>query len=374
MISKILIGLAMALIAASSQGAVLGRVTGQSPDCKEATEVFVSQTKSRQLLYQIHVPVNGTFEVKVRPGDYTLRSANRSGCFAEQTVTFKKAQVNVKLELSNQPKPGDRKPAASGFFCPYCAPAWSPYSAFPTSFVGPWWNNFSMMNYPNYSYPCMWGGWGCSGSMYPPGGPIAVGKPNIYLRGPDVKELKVELKEHVLARLIATSPAHMEKGWTVDIKKNEIYADGVKVPYLFYDARADLKSLQSKKGFCGSAPAVLQSMVADLRASHFPSNAIDDFNEYWSYKLPSVQRLCVYPQGEAQLNADIPIEVVGAEFELRRVLYFIVPHMAGQARPPRFLADFVSGPSEIWTREGTPEPKKKKHVAFEWGIAFPFVD
>lgn len=345
----------------------------ESDACSSPTEVFVSETKSKNLLYQIHVPVGSDFEAKLNPGEYTIRAANKDGCLSEQKISLGKKQVELNLTLSNKPSE-DRSPASSGL-CLYCNYNYSPMQMSPY-FVGPWWNNFGNWSYPNFSYPCTWGGWGCGGTSYPPGGPIVMGKPNIYLRGADTKNVSIRLGEKSLAKLIATSPAHMEKGWNVSLKKNQIYNGKVKIPYLFYDARAEVKNLQNKFGFCGAAPAVLDSMMTDLKQAKFPKEALADFEEHWRYKLPPMGRFCVFPQHSKTLQDEVPFDVVGTEVHWNRVLYFIVPYPAGRQRPPKFLEKFVQGPDELWTRRGNDRtPSGSKTItAYEWGVAFPFVD
>lgn len=68
-------------IMASSYGSstfeVKGKVSSKD-NCNKPTQLFVSLGKN--LLYQLEVPVNGTFSLQLIKGDYTFRASNKEAC------------------------------------------------------------------------------------------------------------------------------------------------------------------------------------------------------------------------------------------------------------------------------------------------------
>lgn len=62
---------------ANSTFEVRGKVS-TSDNCNQPTQLFVSLGKN--LLYQLEVPINGTFSLQLNKGDYTFRAANKEAC------------------------------------------------------------------------------------------------------------------------------------------------------------------------------------------------------------------------------------------------------------------------------------------------------
>jgi hypothetical protein len=209
--------------------------------------------------------------------------------------------------------------------------------------------------------------------MYPSGGPIAMGKPNLYITGPNLKDAKIELEKIEEHKLMATAPAHMEKGWTFSLEKNQLLVNGTKYPYLFYDSRAELKRLPNhSKGFCGERSEILEFMKKQLEEFRFPKNAQADFNEHWMVKLPPISQFCVYPQINEQMDKAAPLKMSFTDYKLTRVLFFIVPKLARKDLPKQvYLKELVQRTPAQWKAPALKTTKNKWSI-FEWGVAFPF--
>lgn len=350
-----------------TQAQVVGLVQGPKV-CKSISEVFVSQKK--KLLFQITVPVGGNFEVKLNPGDYEFTAVNEMGCEAKQAFHLKKEQLTVTLSLV----PGKRMPSmysdqAGGGMMGIMSPQRSRELA-----MMPWWSPWAMYQFPMfYNNPCMWNIWGCQSSYYPAGGPIAMGKPNIYIDGPDMENAKIQLDQVEHHKLMATAPAHMEKGWSFNLEKNKIMIEGAEYPYLFYDSRAEFNKLPNvTHGFCGTPTQVLEEMNNQLEKMKFPKRARKDFAEHWIVKLPKLKELCVYPQVNEQMDQAASLKFSFKDYQVTRALFFIVPKLSRKDLPkPAFLKEMVQRTPAAFI---TPEAKhsKAKWKIYEWGVAFPF--
>lgn len=62
--------------------------------CMKSSQLFVS-TAENELLYQLMVPVNGTFALKLKDGNYALLAANRDGCESRK-INFSVAGKEIK--------------------------------------------------------------------------------------------------------------------------------------------------------------------------------------------------------------------------------------------------------------------------------------
>ena len=77
---------------------IKGKVTS-SEGCVQPAQLFVSQAKEK-LLYQVEVPVNGTFSINLIPGKYRLHAANKEGCKATLNLEGKESNTKVTLNLT----------------------------------------------------------------------------------------------------------------------------------------------------------------------------------------------------------------------------------------------------------------------------------
>ena len=89
---------------------VTGRLTA-TKDCtapgivsrRENPQVWVSV--GQILLYQLDVPVGGTYEFHLKPGAYELLASNPRGCLAQSTLTVQAGTELVShLELATPPR------------------------------------------------------------------------------------------------------------------------------------------------------------------------------------------------------------------------------------------------------------------------------
>lgn len=62
---------------ASSQ-VLVGKIQSDQ-GCVQPSQLFVS-TDKKDLLYQVEVPINGSFSFNLKPGDYQFHAANEEGC------------------------------------------------------------------------------------------------------------------------------------------------------------------------------------------------------------------------------------------------------------------------------------------------------
>ncbi len=361
------------ILVSSVKAQVFSRVKA-GPGCEKPAEVFVSQGKA--LLFQIHVPLNGNFEIKLNPGKYEFVAITEDGCEGHRALHFQKKEVRTELKIAKNRREGHkRKPSFAG--SDMAASGQSPVMLGRGphfSSMYPWWYPWSMYMFPASSqYPCVWAVWGCNSRYYPQGGPIVMGKPNIYVEGPDVENAKIELKRVEHHKLMATAPAHMEKGWTFSLTNNKINVEGVQYPYLFYDSRAELNHIPNQTdAFCGDRDEVLAQMNEVLEKMKFPKTARADFSEHWLAKLPRFKEFCIYPQVNEELNKASPLKISLSSYSLSRVLFLIIPKPARRDQPKEaFLREFVKRTPAEWV---APEAKtnKAKWKVYEWGVAFPF--
>ncbi len=386
-----------------AEAQVLGRVVSESEACSKPAEVFVGQ--GRVNLFQIHVPIGSNFEVKLNSGNYQFVAINEEGCIAERSVQLGAKDLEegrtqaysgagpTHLRLQMQPSDlqarlpfANRAPASvmstQGTYNCMAVGLCPPSSLAPPKqyshvlrlpWTGPWWNTYGHLAYSNFSYPCAWGGWGCQSPLYPRGGPIALGKPNIYVEGPDTKNLHISLQENAYHHLMATSPAHMEKGWHFDLKEGRIVMQGGgEVPYLFYDSRGPIDSISNERGICGSKAAVIEEMTKGLVTLGFPARAVQDFREHWQARYPPMET-CVYPVETQIMDKVAPVQA-NRPLEWTRILFVAIP-LEGEGPAPQALKRFLKPPSQKWTprprQPASSESVDNSLQAFEWGIAFP---
>ncbi|MCM0604934.1 MAG: hypothetical protein KA715_02485 [Xanthomonadaceae bacterium] len=93
------------LLLSSSQAdvVVIGTVTGNSFCKDELTQVWFS--KNDTLLYQLEVPLNGTFEIHSLPGSYSIVANSKRGCLIEKKLNLvegKKQTVSLALREPNR--------------------------------------------------------------------------------------------------------------------------------------------------------------------------------------------------------------------------------------------------------------------------------
>lgn len=82
---------------------VIGKVTGNTYCKDELTQVWFS--KDNTLLYQLEVPLNGSFEIHSLPGSYSLVANTKKGCLIEKKLNLvegKKQIVSLALREPNR--------------------------------------------------------------------------------------------------------------------------------------------------------------------------------------------------------------------------------------------------------------------------------
>ncbi|HEX4925359.1 MAG TPA: hypothetical protein VFV50_14790 [Bdellovibrionales bacterium] len=334
--------------------------------CREEAEVFVGREKT--FLFHVQLPSGGNAEFKLKKGQYDVRALTKSNCAATATVDFDGKQTVLEVKLD---KRKDRLPAqtdsAAAVGTSMFAGVRGNFGMWPM----PWWYPYYYPYYANIGYPCAWSYYGCMGPQYPSGGPIVMGKPNIYISGPAAR-LKVNLKS--FKGLMASAPAHMEKGWSVDVKPEGLSHNGAIYRYLYYDLRTAGSGLQFTQGYCGGKDELLSKMESDLKAASYPAQAVDDFRDHWSVHFPSGRDYCVLPQANEELAAAAPLEYSAPVFETRRV-YVVLPRKIVKGEPALAAAvfkDYKADQLKEWSPRARREGAGAKHAAFEWGLAFAF--
>lgn len=237
----------------------------------------------------------------------------------------------------------------------------------------PWWATQGNFHYPNFQYPGAWSNHGIDTTHYPGGGGGMAMKPNIYVKNENKKSMKFswKFKEKEKAEFLATTPALNNYGWEGSVKGESYTVKNVDYSYLFYDARMDHKKMQFESGVCLEKENLIPEMLSDLSKKSFTKEALKDFTEHWSQKLPNYPYFCIYPQLNKQMNVLMPIDVTPVESIVTRVLYVLVPY---EEAPKVIAGKFPSLPTrssaslESVTKK---KPIKEKQIQFfEWGIAF----
>ncbi len=353
-------------------------------DCSGLTEVVLS--RGEVFLFHTSIPVGGNAEFKLVPGKYQVRTFNEQLCSGFHEFEFKGEQISVSATLSRPaPDPkkdaSKRKPANFGYMSPsISAGIVAPQNPWFGMWGMPYWYPFYNPWYSNFNSPCAWYPGYCMGPYYPSGGPIAMGKPNLYFQWegkPSQKtpEIDVRLSNQTTKGLMASSPAHLEKGWQVRVHQHGVEHGGVTYPYLFYDLRTTQQHLQLSSGFCGEKEALLKQMDAALETRRYPKGAIKDFRDYWSVHFPAGHRYCVLPQLEKEMNLSAPIEF-SKDLTLVRSLFLVLPDFGkGPKRESAALLNGLDlGKLKSWKAEKALPAARDGISAYEWGLAFLFSD
>jgi hypothetical protein len=372
-----------------------------SDECKaDANEIWVSSR--RTLLYQGDIPAGGSAEFHVMPGRTTLTVTGEHGCFAETELDAQPGRVNeVRLELAlakearrlgelerASKKKRGRAPAQFyqyGGICPTCGQSFNNYGALPYFYAPmsyyPSWGSFGALSYPNFYSPGAWSGYGLSSFAYPYAGNLGVGKPNVYLSGPTGTVVKLKVAYPDASHALAAIPEHGDAGWSAKLESDGAVSErGAIYHYLHYDYRANASELQSARGFCAEREDLVPRLAQALSERGFTDEAIRDFRQYWSIKLPPGSQFCVFPQEERELARIAPLDVQPRPARIARELFVVIPK---EALGTASAAGFSRPPEVAWkASERTPAAEGKtvkkdeddaEGVTLrEWGVAFPF--
>jgi hypothetical protein len=86
----------------ASQSGIKGRVQS-SKECEGAIMVWVSLDKEnfqeRQLLMHTLVPIGGSFQFYLNPGQYQVRGSDKKGCETTHKVTVGESLVDLSLKV-----------------------------------------------------------------------------------------------------------------------------------------------------------------------------------------------------------------------------------------------------------------------------------
>lgn len=366
---------------ARAEATIVGNVEAKA-DCANAPmEAWLSLGTT--LLYQVDVPQHGTFEFHVNSGSYNLVVVGATGCLAEAEVEARENDTrSVTLSPTQAiapPKSGEKKSALDWLVpsaqadCPFCNQGW--YVAPPVSFMpmdAPWWMGFGAINYPQSFYtPAPWLNGGINGRMFPGTGAMFGDKPVLYVNGPDGTPIKIHAHLSDSTHWLVTVPQYGEKAWSGEIRGNHLLSAGADYRYVYYDYRGDDKKFQDTSGFCVKRGELIKKLSSALKESGFKENEIRDFSSYWSIKIPSSERYCVYPQTTSELQQSVRLEIEPKP-ELFKQLLFIVQvgeNLDGKGK-------FRRAPVASWKPENAElhrEPAAKTGTGIqvrEWGIGF----
>lgn len=349
--------------------------------CSNNVEIFVAQNK--KLVFQIPGVQGIESSVFLNKGAYAVTVLG-TDCHFEKMVELtddtKVTEVVVRLQRSEK----SRTPSSTGFMSPersYTYGMEGRYNLPPgalnvnLNYSIPYWYPYVQQNYSNYQWPCMWNMFGCNSYNYPvrrhqnyPNGPIVMGKPNIYVQGPDSQNLKLTFLENSEGRFMASTPAMVDNFWEFDLKGNAIVKNSVLFSYFFFDARTPTKAdYNLDKAYCGLKEELLKFMIEHLEQRQFPKAAVTDFKQYWIFKLPDVES-CVFPQTEKNIQSFFPLELsrknekVSAAYN--RIYFVVVPKSAPVSQLP---LKFKSNPKKWIDRQPS---ASGTYQIYEWGVGF----
>lgn len=290
---------------------------------------------------QTQAPIGGNFQLNVQPGSYVLYAQSTSGCFAQQQVNATANQVSsVTVTLS-----ATGANTGGGYNWGY-----------------------------NWGYnPCPWGYYGCYGGYYPGGGGGIVGKPNVYLSGPEGLKFKARLKIEDGNHLLAAVPIHGVEGWSGEIKGGKLVVEKAAYGYLFYDARVDAEKL-SARGSCVETGKVVSTMADYLKNAGFQTGEVRDFEDYWARRVPPAGRYCIYVQDENDTRALLSLEIDPKPDSFRQVWFFLVPQVDRYSMKSKLIGK----PAVAFNFSKKVAPAKRAVAAAratpfevrEWGVGF----
>lgn len=252
------------------------------------------------------------------------------------------------------------------------------YYSMPLFFPNyPWWGGYGAMAYSNFSYPGAWAynGGGMNGGYYPHSGGGFMGKPNLYVTGKNGTDIKIKVKMAPDSNWLVAVPAHGTRGWHGTLMDNGKIKVGEKEThdFLFYDFRCDENKLQDTAGFCTGRDNIIEKLASLLKQKGFKQNEIRDFETYWSIKLPSSERYCVYPQDSEDLNKIVELEVEPKPSKVIRVAFMIIPD---EARKIGSNSKFLKLPQKDWSvteskndSDRTPASTDGLEI-HEWSVGF----
>lgn len=227
----------------------------------------------------------------------------------------------------------------------------------------PWWYNYSMPRYSYYNRPAPWMNYGINGKHYPNhGGGGMVGKPNLYVYGKTETEFSIELEFEEKSLLLLSVPAY-DTRWSGRIINNGILYKDAFYAYFYYDYGVNLKKLQWTSGSCVKEEALMGYLNKLLKAHNFNKVEIDDFNEYWSFKMPPAKTYCIFPQVNKHLSKVVKIKVT-PKATINRLIFFIVP----QTAIFKSTVPYLQKPIMKW-KPVSEEVSAQIHIN-EWGVAF----
>lgn len=233
------------------------------------------------------------------------------------------------------------------------------------NFYLPWWYSYSMPHYTNYNYPGSWSNYGLNGNHYAHNhGGGMVGKPNLYIYGKNGTNFSIQLEFNKKSNLLASVPSY-ENGWSGTVMNNSVLSNGGSYEYIYYDYGVDIASLQWERGNCVEEKNLMDSLNKTLISSGFNRKEIDDFNEYWSFKMPSADKYCIFPQTDKELDRVVKIKST-PKATLNRLIFFIVPQNKEQEKIKHLK--YFKRPKQEWSPQIN--QVKRDLIINEWGVAF----
>lgn len=240
-----------------------------------------------------------------------------------------------------------------------------------------WWMR-QAPNYWNFYMPGPYNGWGMMPNYFPalpyspPGGDgFYAAKPVVYLRGPSGSKVEIEIATPK-GELLVTVPNR--KNWKAEIQGAKLKTKEGNYEYFFYDAWLDHNGLQDQKGACGDRKETLAYMETALKQAEFPSEAIREFKNTWSAKLPHQQELCVFPQTEEQLKSAVELKFKPASVKLTQLEFIVVAKKFFGSPDAKKWSKFTQEPKKEFgfrsPASEAAEGNKYAIRAFDWGVGF----
>ncbi|MGC9331572.1 MAG: hypothetical protein ACP5DZ_06825 [Bacteroidales bacterium] len=133
-------------------------------------------------------------------------------------------------------------------------------------------------------------------------------KPNIYLYPESTMEIRMSVDFPQGGYITASIPEYNEE-WKVTADSNSLI-DG-KYTYLYYESTQP-DAWQKNYGWLIKSDELEDFFVPDLQELGFNDHEIDDFTEYWIFRLNQYEACLIYPQTKTNMDNLVELNITPA--------------------------------------------------------------